>query len=190
MRLIEQTFHIQTDLANDTDQIKFLIIKNVYLDSLKIYSVLTWFLRDISLDESTEAESLRQEMKLECHFESMSSASSNYFKEKLLKNYLKTLSVDLYYMSSKCKIPSKFSFLPIEKLIVLNLFNLVRETEMDENCSGNFNLLDDFIKTMSMYLVGFFIKNFDVEQSELLESSRTNRELCYDLPLIRYYDSC
>jgi len=190
MELVEQEFNTQTDLNDfdineeDIDKLKFLIIKNIYLDSLKVYSVLTWFLHEMCHDESTRGKSLLEAIKKTKHFHL---EDSGYLNEILLRCYLKILSVDLYYVNAEREIPSKFSFLPKKKLIALNIFNFVNNIETDENLGQSFSLLDDFVQVMCQSLAIFFTRNFDLKQSDQLDFFQSTE--LYDLPLIRYFDA-
>ncbi len=190
MKLIEQEYETQIDLVefdlneNDTEKLKFLIIKNIYLDCLKVYSVLTWFFHEISCDESVNGKAListiKQGKKLELEY-------SNHLNEMLLRSYLKILSVDLYYVNTESKIPVKFSFLQKKKLIALNIFNFVNNIEVDESFGLGFNLLDDFVQVMCHNMATFFIRNFDLKLPDVLITFQSSE--LYDLPLIRYFDN-
>jgi hypothetical protein len=195
MRLIEEEFELDleeeniesNELDRDSSQIKFLIIKSIYLDSLKIYSCLTWFLHEFAVDSSVDVETLKENSSNCESTNELEAFNARYFKENLLKSFLKTLSLDLFYVNSNREIPAKFSFLSRRDiLIALNLFNVVKSMEIDGDLSENFNLIDEYIQTVADSLGFFFLKNFELNELNV-ESCNVDNE-SYDLPIIRYFD--
>lgn len=198
MRLIEEEFEIEeevsiecSELGHDSSQMKFLIVKSIYLDSLKIYSCLTWFLHETNVDSSVDAKLLQNNAADCASTDELETCNALYFKETLLRSFLKTLSLDLYYVNPtiKCDIPEELSFLSRRDLLVaLNIFNVVKNIEIDgAYLSENFNLIDKYIQVISDFLGFFFIRNFPASRLDVKPCSPGNES--YDLPLIRYYDA-
>ena len=201
MELIEQEFNIQTNSRNmdineneqDSELIKFLLIKSIYLDSLKLYSCITWFLAIVSQSDSEDTESLITAIKKSestAISDLTSEYSSNNLKKHLLKSYFKTFTLDLYYMNTKGTIPAELKFLRPNQLIALNLFNVVETMQSDDDeFTKSFSCLDDLFQMISKSIGIFFIRNFNLNESLAFLTSDNDVEE-YDLPLIRCFDSC
>lgn len=189
MEKIEEEFKIQTsskntDIEEDTEQIKFLIIKSIYLDSLKLYSCMTWFLAILSQNDSENIKFFITAVK-QSESTTISEITSvdivKNLQTTLLESYFKTFTLDLYYMNNESMSKARQEFLRPDKLIALNVLN---KNEEDE-----FNQLDDLFQVLSKSLGFFFIKNYDLSES-LTYILPDNDLESYDLPLIRCFDFC
>ena len=207
LELIETEFGVDSEEANESDssepelkhdyaQMKFLIIKNVYLDSLKVYACITWLLQEISHKQN-------RDLVLSELYDSQEETNENavFFRNNsiFLGCFLKTLTLDLYYLNTNnnTEIPDKYSFLKEDTLIALNMFNIfynsskvVKNTGLSEFLQSdyfveNFGRPQDFIQTTCQCLAFCFLKNFEFEKINTASSENSN--VC-DLPLIKSFN--
>ena len=189
-----QTDHIESNYS----RIKFLFIKNVYLDTMKVFACLTWILHDVSYGCLT----------IQLNNTSMSELVRRYF--------IKTTTLDLYCFnpnsSQDDKTPNGFNFLRNRNnLIVLNLVasvcnnkKIANEFLLSSYYSENFGFPDDFIQTVTQCLTRKFIQNFRFKKpfnqkttttTPLTAATANNSEELtgmildkHDLPLVRAAD--
>lgn len=149
---IELELELNESKENESLKFKFLIIKSIYLDFIRIYSCLTWFLQAIESNESIDLTFLKHSLLNIDSIDNLDNLNLNNLKEILLKSFLNTLTLDLYYLNPKneiLKIPSAFSFIASrDKFIALNLFNVVKNTDFENEFSQWFNLLYQYIQTV------------------------------------------
>lgn len=179
-----QTDHIESNYS----RIKFLFIKNVYLDTMKIFACLTWIMHDIS-------------------FGCLTIQPNTSISELVRRYFIKTTTLDLYCFnpnsSDDQKTPEAFNFLQNRNnLIVLNLVAAVSNNKRVSNefllsnyYSENFGFPDEFIQTATQCIAIKFIENFKFkkafnQKTSPLAAISEESLLFYkhDLPLVRAAD--
>jgi hypothetical protein len=159
------------DTQNYCAELKFLLIKSIYLDSVKIFAAITWLLHMVHTNQIDYDTDLDLEL--------------------LVKQLLqKTLTLDLYYMdlsSGEKQVPRVLKFLNKNSLIALNLFDNDDLTSTSYFVES-FGFTNEFIQTSCQLITNSFFNLIKSKKSKLKYTSNgldglesTN----YDLLLIR-----
>ncbi len=148
LNIIYSDFDINSDdQSNNFQQIKFLYIKHVYLDTFKVLSCLVWILDDVT------------KLKL------------NKNNIEVRKYLTKLLTLDLFFLNKDYANRYKF-FANKERLIVLNLYsvannkNICAELLLSNYYYELFGNANGFVHTLIECLSNKFIKNFQFIKSK------------------------
>lgn len=148
LKLIDFEYQITLAKHTNSSKLKFLLIKTVYLDTMRIFSCLLWIINDafkLNLD-------------------------NNLVSSELIEQYLIKISMlDLYYLTkpsaqSTINLPGEFNFISNKNnLIVLNLFSVCEQpSEIKSN---------DFILTTVEHLVKHVLDRFRISRTRFFKST-------------------
>ena len=196
LKLIEREYNTDINYSNNSfckkdlkldinyKKLKFLFIKNTYLDVLKIFSCISSILNDITLNEQSndlidiekvnlDIQAIKQTQSLKCQ----DLWKLNYIQKVIHLYFIKIITLDLYQMKSNSDhLPEGFEFLKKEFLIGLNANSILSITK--ESLDANFHESGLFNDTFVLFVIVKLLLNFKFLKGSLSKIKK------YDLSLI------
>lgn len=213
LKLIEIEFHsnhselgesdsddaIHSDLSENENMIKFLFIKYLYLDLLKIYSCITWMLNDLTSnnildflkDEFKSYDNNYLRFNQMWQFTSLKSTVKKYLRKcNSLDVVFANKEVDFTVKNDKINFLKDYQNLPI----VLNAVNSDRYLEQKYFSNKSYGDSNDFVLNITQCFIYSFIKKFKLDVVDksfstyytIFENNLPADNLC-DLPLLRSF---
>lgn len=183
MKLVEIEFKINTEYTSDVvsmdnlDFMKFLFIKNAYLNFIKVSACLIRVLNDVKRLDAlvlsqirTASFSLMQSGEL-CKFNSLNALARSYL--------VKCLNLDLYLV--KRDFFKENYFFPQDSFISMNLSTLDKQAAEDLEefyvKQNNYSNPDNLILVLSQTLIFNLLRNFDFCEQNLNFQKKNNFSL-------------